>query len=92
MFYYVGKYNIDIINDVYYDGNKKYRMVIISSFKDNLEVDRKTFYFRIRRGKNVRFGVPNLKNEDLVDMLFTFKNNERFIFDDEEDYWDDEEY
>lgn len=84
MVYLVGKYNVDIINDVYYDGNKKYRMVIISLFKDDLEVDRKTFYFGIRRGKNVRFGVPNLENEALVDMLFTFKNNKRFIF--EEDF------
>lgn len=81
MIYLVGKYNVDVISDVYYDNNKKYRAAIISLFKGDLEVDRKTFYFLIRNGKKIRFGVPDLKNEALVDVLFhMYKNNERFIF------------
>lgn len=77
MVYQVGKYNVDVLDDVYYDKNKTYKSVIISLFNGDKEVERKRFYF-LYQGE---FGVPNLKDELFVDILFgRYKNNERFIF------------
>lgn len=85
----VGRYNVDITPDVYFDNRngKRYRMVILSLFDGEKEVGRKTFYFLLETSKDIRFdgeikfGLPDLHNERFVDILFhTYKNNERFIF------------
>lgn len=84
MIYYVGKYNIDVYFDNYLDENKKpYIMVIISEFKGNKEVSRKTFYYLDINNRFINYILPKLdedthENFIYIDYIFNHcRNNER---------------
>lgn len=74
----VGRFDVEDVG-IIYDGDIPYKMIILTEFdKNDKEIDRRVFYFRISH-KHDEFVIPNFSSEEYISKWFVrYKNYSKF--------------